>query len=155
VPDSYTFDASTVIQLGRFYPRNIFGGLWESVEALVIDGRGFIPKQVLIELERWADDLHPWAKGLPGFVEEACADEIACVAEISAAHPGWVMGEKNEADPWVVANAKHYDRLVVTEEKAKGAFTPDHNLRIPNVAAEHDRVCMNLFGLAEREGWTF
>jgi hypothetical protein len=151
----YTIDASSLVQLQRHYPREVFPGIWGRMEELADDGGVFLPRQAMLEIERYSDGLAPWAKGLSGFVQEATAAEVAIVGEISAAHPGWVVDQKNEADPWVVANAAVFGRTIVTEESRKGAGTPDRNLRIPNVADRYGLRSLKLLELASEERWVF
>ncbi len=75
--------------------------------------------------------------------------------QITAAHPDWVQEQQNAADPWVVANATVFGRVILTEETLKGPGTVDRNLKIPNVAAGFDVACVNFNQLARREGWAF
>lgn len=81
--------------------------------------------------------------------------ELGTVAEIARAHPGWVQGQLNEADPFVIAHAKVENSLLVTEENRKGPNTPERNLKIPNVADEHGVEVLKFFDYVRREGWTF
>ncbi|RIK10762.1 MAG: hypothetical protein DCC49_02230 [Acidobacteria bacterium] len=143
------------MDLGRVYPRDVFPGVWESIETLVVEGRAVIPREVLDELERHDPDAYEWAKGLDDFVVEPDDHEIAIVAEIAENHPDWVQGRKNAADPFVVANASGHGRIVVTHERRRGPGVLDHNLGIPNVADEYDLECISLQELARREQWQF
>jgi hypothetical protein len=77
------------------------------------------------------------------------------VAQIAAEHPGWVQGQLNEADPFVIAHAKAESSTVVTEESRKGPGTVDKNLKIPNVADEHRVEVLKFFDYVRREGWSF
>lgn len=70
-------------------------------------------------------------------------------------HPDWVQERQNAGDLWVVANAVVHSRIVLTEEAMKGPGTTDKNLKIPNVAHEHDVSCVNFNQLARTEGWSF
>lgn len=49
-------------------------------------------------------------KGIAGFVCKTTVEEFETAAEISAAHPVWVKGQKNYADPFVIAHAKADNR---------------------------------------------
>ncbi|PLC10811.1 hypothetical protein AUQ48_15920 [Kocuria flava] len=152
---SYTLDSNILINLVQRYPRDIFPGIWDSIEESVAQGDSCISQAVHREVDRGGDDLHEWADDLPGFVCLVTDEELATVAEIGAAHPGWVQGQLNEADPFVVAHAKHESSTVVTEEKRKGPGTHDKNLKIPNVADEHEVEVLKFFDYVRREGWSF
>lgn len=152
---SYTIDTSVIITLHRQYPRDVHRSAWEHFEELIESGEAFLPKDGYEELERKSDELAPWAKGLDGFVEDPTEDEIETVQEITEDHPDWVQEQANAADPWVIANAAVNERVVVTQERRCGPNVEDRNIKIPNVADEHDVDCIDFNELARREGWVF
>lgn len=152
---SYTLDSNILIGLVQKYPRDIFPGIWDSIEESIAQGESCISEAVHREVNRVGDDLHKWAKDLPGFVCSATDEELATVAQIATAHPGWVQGQLNEADPFVIAHAKVESSAVVTEENRKGPGTIDKNLKIPNVADEHRVEVLKFFDYVRREGWSF
>lgn len=150
----FTLDSNILIGLMRNYPRDIFGSLWESMEAISGD-EACICEAVLVEVNRGGDELYEWARGLDGFVCSATDDELAIVAGIATAHPEWVRGQLNEADPFVIAHAEVEGSVLVTEENRKGPGTMDKNLKIPNVADEHGVQCIKFFDFVRDLGWTF
>lgn len=151
----YTLDSNILINMERLYPRDIFGTLWERIEELAHQGQACICEQVLTELRRGTGGLETWAKQLGGFVCRTQQDEIIKVAEISKAHPDWVRGQENEADPWVIAHAIHEHRIIVTEERPKGPNTADRNQKIPNVATEYGAQTVNFLEFMKIQGWIF
>ena len=152
---TYTLDSNILIGLVRLYPRDIFPAMWTNIESSVQAGESCICEAILREVDRGGDDLHNWAKGLPGFVCRATDEELVSVAEIGVAHPGWVQGQLNEADPFVIAHAKAERSTIVTEESRKGPNTQDHNQKIPNVAEEHGVATMTFFDYVRENGWKF
>lgn len=152
---SFTLDSNILINLRRTYPRDIFGSLWDSIEAAVDSDDVCICEAVLREVHRGGDVLHAWARGLEGFVCSVTDEELATVASIATDHPDWVRGQVNEADPFVIAHAKAEDSVIVTEENRKGPGTIDKNLKIPNVADEHGVQCMKFFEFVRAHGWSF
>lgn len=152
---TYTLDSNILIGLIQKYPRDIFPGIWESIEESVKLGESCICEAVHREVYRIGDDLFEWAKNLPGFICSISDAELATVAAIAGAHPGWVQGQINEADPFVIAHAKAEGSTVVTEENRKGPGTIDKNLKIPNVADEHGVAVLKFFDYVRQEGWTF
>lgn len=151
----YTLDTNILILLNRHYPRDIFPGPWTELEALIDARHACICREVLDELARGGDQLHSWAKNETGFVCEITAEEIPIVDAISTAHPGWVQGTANAADPWLIAHAAASGRTIVTEERRAGDNVQDHNQKIPNVATEQQVDTINFFALARAEGWQF
>jgi hypothetical protein len=152
---SYTLDSNILINLVRTYPRDIFGSLWVSIEAAVEDDKLCICEAVLREVHRGGDNLHSWARGLDGFTCSVTDEELLTVADIAVGHPDWVRWQVNEADPFVIAHAKSEGSAIVTEENRKGPGTIDKNLKIPNVADEHDVRCMKFFEFVRAHGWSF
>lgn len=150
-----TFDTNILIGLMQRYPRDIFGTMWDNVEGLIAQGEVCICEAVLRETYRGGDDLHAWAKGLGGFVHATTDAEFATISAIASAHPGWVQGQLNEADPFVIAHAKAEQSVNVTEENRKGPNTEDRNQKIPNIADEHGVPTMNFFDFVRNEGWQF
>ncbi|MGQ4544579.1 DUF4411 family protein [Dermabacteraceae bacterium P7054] len=152
---SYTLDSNILINMERLYPRDIFPSLWLSLEDLAGKGEACICEAVLRELKRGDDDLHTWAKNLDGLLCTTHQDEVLTVAAITQAHPEWVRGTQNDADPWVIAHGLKEQRIVVTEENLKGPNTPDRNQKIPNVALEHGVTTVKFFGFVKAQGWAF
>lgn len=151
----YTLDANILINMERLYPREFFSSLWHSMESAVRGGDICMCEMVQKELGRGDGDLLAWVKRIPGFVCKTTDEELQTVAEISAAHPAWVKGQKNYADPFIIAHAKNDGLIVVTEERRAGPNAEDKNLKIPNVSDEYGVTCMKFFDLLRTQGWKF
>lgn len=152
---SYTLDTNILIGLVQRYPRDIFPAMWKNIESAVGAGEACVCEAILREVHRGGDELHAWAKNLDGFVCPATDEELAVVAEIGLAHPEWVQGQLNEADPFVIAHAKAENSTIVTEENRKGPNTLDKNQKIPNVADEHGVKAIKFFDYVREQGWQF
>jgi len=151
----YTLDTNIVVNMHRLYPRDIFPTLWVNLEDLVDVDSACICSEVLVELRRGGDDLHKWARELPGFVCELAPEEPLTVAAISGQHPDWVRGTQNAADPWLIAHAVAHERTIVSEERQAGPGVEDRNQKVPNVAGENGVECIKFFELVRRESWRF
>lgn len=151
----YTLDTNILIGLVQRYPRDIFPAMWSSIESSVQTGDSCICEAILREVHRGGDELYKWAKDLPAFVCPVTDEELASVAEIAVAHPGWVQGHLNEADPFIIAHAKAEKSTIVTEENRKGPNTAERNQKIPNIADEHGVVTVKFFDYVRQQGWTF
>lgn len=152
---TYTLDSNILIGLVQRYPRDIFPAMWENIEASAHEGDSCICEAILREVHRGGDDLHSWAKNLEGFVCPATDEELAVIADIGRAHPEWVQGQLNEADPFVIAHAKVEMSTIVTEENRKGPNTEDKNQKIPNIADEHGVKVIKFFDYVRDYGWQF
>ncbi|UAJ81347.1 DUF4411 family protein [Leifsonia sp. ZF2019] len=93
-------------------------------------GESCICEAILREVHRGGDPLYERAKKLPGFVCPVTDAELLTVAQLGADHPGWVQGQLNEADPFIIAHAKAEGSIVVTEENRKGPKTEDRNQKM-------------------------
>lgn len=151
----YTLDTNILIGLIQRYPRDIFPAMWTNIEHMAATDESCICEAVLHEVHRGGDDLHAWAKNLQGFVCPVTDQELVTVAEIGAAHPGWVQGRLNEADPFLIAHARSEGSVIVTEENRKGPGTEDKNQKIPNIADEHGVRVIKFFDYVRAHGWQF
>lgn len=151
----YTLDTNILVGMVRIYPRDLFPAMWSNIESAVAAGEACICEAILREVNRGGDDLYTWANNLEGFVCRVTEAELAVVAEIAHAHPEWVQGQRNEADPFVIAHAKVEQSMIVTEEKRVGSNTVDKNQRIPNVADEHGVQAIKFFDYMREQGWKF
>lgn len=151
----FTLDTNILIGLGQRYPRDIFPTVWDRLEDTVAAGESCVGEAILHELRRGGDDLHGWARALPRFVCAASRGEFAIVAEIGRAHPGWVRGDRNGADPFLIAHARLDQRTTVTEERRAGRGVSDRNQKIPNIAAEHGVPTVTFFDFLRVHNWRF
>ena len=151
--DRYTIDTSILIGLERRYPRDVFPSVWDAIENLVADGRACICSEVLDETSRGDDDLHDWAKDQPGFTCEPEEQDFSIVRDIGRAVPEWVRGEKNAADPFVVAHGVVHGRTIVVDETRAGPGVIARNQKIPNVADMYGVDAIDFVEMARREAW--
>lgn len=158
----YTLDANILINMENRYPKEFFKTLWDKMEHAAVSNNVCVCQVILTEIERGdrktqKEELgvSSWIKNINGFVCEENIDEFKTVGEISQAHPGWVQEMVNYGDPFIIAHAKHSNRVIVTEESRKGPGTIDKNQKIPNIADEHNVQCINFFEFMRREKWTF
>lgn len=152
---SYTLDTNILINMERMYPREFFASLWNSMETAVASGDICMCEVAEKELDRGDDDLASWVKSIPGFVCKTTDRELSIVSEISSAHPGWVQGQKNYGDPFIIAHAKVDNVIVVTEEARRGPGVVEKNQKIPNIADEYGVTCIRFFDLLRAQGWRF
>jgi Domain of unknown function (DUF4411) len=152
----YSIDTSALIHgWVRAYPPDVMPALWDRLDRLIADGRLLASKEVLLELEKKADDLHNWCKERDAmFVEIDDAIQIH-MATVMGTYPKLVDTAKGKsgADPFVVALAMAHNPTltVVTEEKGGSAGSP----KIPYVCQQEDIRFISLLQFIREEGWTF
>ncbi len=151
----YVLDSSCLIKLNRDQPLELYPSVWEKVDDLTASGRAILPSEAKREIDHKDDALKAWVKLRPAMVVEATVDQLAVVLTISAAHPDWVQGRKNAADPFIIAAAVVHGGVIVTDEKFAGPGALGTNVRLPNVAAEHGIECIGFTDLVRREQWRF
>lgn len=152
---AYVLDSSFLIKLHREQPVELYPTLWARIADLLSSGEALVPREAAREIERKTDDLHAWLRRHSGAVVEATADEIETVLTIGQAHPGWVRGQRNAADPFIIAAAVARSATIVTDERQSGYRGGEANLRIPTVAQEFGVECITPTELVRRCGWTF
>lgn len=148
-----TLDTNILINLERWYPRDIFGFLWQGVENAAVAGEVCICTAVHNELKRGGDDLFRWARGIPDFVCPPSRSDLLKSAQVSNQYPGWVRQTKNAADPELIAHASTEGLEIVSEEKRKGPGVAPHNIKVPNVADDLGIPCIDFFEFVRAMGW--
>lgn len=152
----YSIDTSALIHgWVRAYPPDVIPALWDRLDGLINDGRLLASKEVLLELEKKADDLHAWCKERDAmFVEIDDAIQVH-MARVMGTYPKLVDTAKGKsgADPFVVALAMAHNPTltVVTEEKGGSEGSP----KIPYVCQQEDIRSISLLQFIREEGWTF
>jgi len=58
----YIIDTSSLIELNRHNPMDIYKTPWQKMEGLIRSGRLVAPREVLDEITQFDDSLAKWAK---------------------------------------------------------------------------------------------
>lgn len=151
----YSVDTSIIIDLRvRYYPPDVFPGLWQNIEDLIDAGRMIVADEVSTELQRGDDDCHDWVKGAPGLIAPSDGEVLGVVAKVATDFEDWSSEQANWADPYVIGHAHSRGWTVVTSEKMSLSPLPGRT-KIPNVCQHLAVPCMTLLEWARAEGWTF
>lgn len=153
MPPPYVVDASAWIDIGRFHPRDIFVTLWHRLDSLIAAGDLISPEDVLRELERGADDLAEYLETKAGLFLPLDEAQQTAVAEVLAACPTLANaeGERNRADPFVVALARIRGGSVVSQERTRGGASGRYS--IPDACAHFTIPCLRWLDFLREVGW--
>ena len=159
----YVIDSSSLIELNRMNPMDIYESVWKNLEILLENGFLISPEEVMKEVSKKDDELRDWAKQHKKMFIQLDEFQIQKVIEIQSKYPSFVDPDKENpvADPFVIALALEKDpqqtiipiekkRIVVSEEKLRG-----NKIKIPYVCQQYDIECIDVFELFRREGWKF
>ena len=72
----YIIDTSSLIELNKHNPMDIYHTPWKKMDGLVRSKRIFAPKEVLDEIKRFDDALANWAKKHPGMFKDPTGEQI-------------------------------------------------------------------------------
>ncbi|MHB8359569.1 MAG: DUF4411 family protein [Thermoplasmataceae archaeon] len=158
----YIMDSSSLIELNRHNPIDVFPSVWKNMESLISKGLLVAPTEVLYEITERDDQLAKWAKIQTSFFRAPTQKQIEILKGILKAYPSMVREDrKYDADPWVIALAIEMTtdsqqtltpikRIVVTEEKLRG-----EKIRIPYVCQKYNIDSIDIIEMFRIEGWKF
>ncbi|HJQ83056.1 MAG TPA: DUF4411 family protein [Candidatus Binatia bacterium] len=137
----FVFDSSAYINGWRDHlPPSTFPSVWALIDSCFEDGRVVSPREVYNELTRKDDDVAAWAKDrLHGFVEPT--QEVMRAAGAIFEHELPASGERDAADPWVIAEARVRRLAVVTYEGRTFSGVPTSERRW---ATSMPGICLRL-----------
>jgi hypothetical protein len=154
----FIFDTNSLRVLGNYYPDQ-FPSFWTRFDVAVEKKEVLSVREVYNEIvkqikEDWYLD---WLKGHKEMFLVPGAEEGQFVAEIfKVAHFQQMVGEEQRlkgqyvADPFIVACAKVYNGIVVTEEAVK-----ENAAKIPNVCKHFKIEFTDVRGFLEMNRWKF
>jgi hypothetical protein len=155
-------DSSSLIELNRHNPIDVFPSVWRNMESLISKGLLVAPTEVLHEISERDDQLAKWAKEQNDFFRDPTEKQIEILKGILKDYPSMVREDrKYDADSWVIALAIEMTtdsqqtlipikRIVVTEEKLRG-----EKIRIPYVCQKYNIDSIDIIEMFRIEGWKF
>jgi hypothetical protein len=156
---TYAVDSSSLMDWqGRYFPTDVFTGLVERVEELVVARRFIAPALVKEEVEAVGTaGLIAWTERHAGMfvpTAEVLAEAQAIQNQFAGLRDP--KAEFEEADAYIIALARMRGGVVVTQETpAAEKRNPKRTHFIPDVCRELGISCISLIGLMRREGWRF
>ncbi len=161
----YIIDTSSLIELNKKYPIDVFPSLWKRVEDLINKGILISHREVLKEISQQDDSLKKWASSQKNFFKGITKRQIGIVKEILKKYPALIKpnSESGGADPFLIALAVESGistqkelflsikrKLIVTEEKIRG-----NRIRIPFICKDYGIDCIDIIEMYREEGWSF
>jgi len=158
----YVIDTSSLIELNKHNPMDVYPGVWEKIEQLINSNRLVAPKEVFNEIKQTDDSLSVWSKTQSKMFIEPTIRQIEIVKDILDKYPSLIkIDRRYDADPWVIALAIELitnsqqplftiKRIVVTEEKLRG-----NKIKIPFVCEKFTIESIDIIGMFRVEGWKF
>lgn len=158
----YIIDTSSLVQLSKHNPLDVYPGVWKQLEGIVHSGKLISPREVFNEIMKLDDSLSNWAKKHTKMFKSPTEKQIRIVRDILEKFPSFVKSESEfDADPWVIALAVELaqspqktlfevKRIVVTEEKLRG-----NKVKIPFVCQDFKVESMDIIDMFRTEGWKF
>ena len=139
------FDTSAYVNGRRdHYPAETFPSVWKLIGEAMDDGRVISPREVLNELRANDDDTSRWARERPGCFVAPSEDVPREAGAVLAMLPN--PGVRDGADPFVVAEAKVREFVVVTYEgrSFSGIATKNWSRRMPGICQRLGVRCCTL-----------
>jgi hypothetical protein len=151
----YSVDTSAILDgWRRYYPPDVFPGIWDGLDDLIADGSLRATEEVLVELERKDDEVHAWMRRRERFfiaiddrIQDVVSDILSTHARLLDTRSG-----RSAGDPFVIALAEIEHCTVVTGERATNSADRPN---IPDVCAARGVRCISLLQLLRDEGWKF
>lgn len=151
----YSLDTSAILDgWRRYYPPDVFPGVWERLDELIDDGSLRATEEVLVELERKDDEVFAWARRrehlfvpIDDRIQDVVADILATHERLLDTRSG-----RSAGDPFVIALAEIEKCTVVTGERATHSSDRPN---IPDVCFARGLKSIPLLQLLREEGWTF
>ena len=158
----YIIDTSSLIELSKSNPLDLYPIVWKKVEGLIYSNRLISPREVLNEISLRDDELTIWSKAHKELFIDPTPQQVNNVRDILSKYPS-IINVKNRysADPWVIALALEriedpqqtlmiIKNFVVTEEKIRG-----EKVRIPYICQNFNVKAITIFEMFRIEGWVF
>ena len=150
---SYCIDSSALLEL-RSLDADVFKGIWEVLDDLVLSGSIHAPKEVLREVAHLDSATARWAKSKSGFFlipDQSLLDKVTEVQSKFKFFDPEI--DKPKADPFLVAHSILTGCTIVTQE----TFNKKCNAgpKIPEACTHFGCKYINLSELFREQGWTF
>jgi len=158
----YCLDTSVYIQAHRtYYAFDLAPSFWIALENLAKGEVIVSPIAVYGELKKGNDELSIWAKAQEKTLfikpDAKVSEALRLIADFTNEHyedDHWIRDFLGGADPWVIAQAKAHNLIVVAMERNKTIEEVDKTthrfrgkIKIPNMCGHFGVKCITTFDL--------
>lgn len=150
---AYSIDTSAFLDAWvRFYPPDVFPGVWEQMDRAGKDSTLKASDEVLRELGKKDDGAHDWVKARTEMIVQLNPEIERHVQEIMGRYPRLVDSKKGRSvgDPFVIAVARARNLTVITGETASGRIDVP---RIPDVCNDLGIRCVRVLDFFREQKW--
>ena len=167
----YIIDTSSLIDIYRFFPNDIFVGVWKKMDDIIQEKRLIILSQVRDEIKAKNDSLHHWISTYDDLVIPTTAELLTEVQYVLEKFPRISDADntKTPADPFLIAYVlcerkqvrltELRDFFIVTEEKKTTKEMNENTIknakRIPDICTYYNISCICLHDFFREEEWMF
>lgn len=147
----YSVDTSSLLDWWvRYYPPDLFGGLWDRIERAVALGTILVQDEVVRDLSRKDDMVYHWVKDHTCMHVPLDLEIQAAAGRIMDQFPNLVDIERQRSvsDPFVIALAQVRGIAVVTSEIEQG-----NRPKIPHVCRSLGIDCVGSLDFFRQQGW--
>lgn len=151
----YIIDSGPFIDLNK-YPPDVFDTLWTNLEEMFHTNEIISSIEVYREIKDYNDEyVAEWSNRNKKYFFKPTIEEQAFVSDILEEFPNLIkqsaiLTGRPQADPFVIAQAKFNDAILVHTETVK-----PHAHKIPNVCNHYNIEEISLFDFFRKEKWKF
>jgi len=152
---TYCIDTSSLLTgWNDRYPPEVFPGLWENFENLIVIEELIAPVEVYYELEKQDDSIKSWVDRSRTMFQPLDEEVQEIARDILANHPTLIDIDRPtyQADPFIIALAIKRNCAVVTQEIRTNS---PKRTKIPNVCDAYDTECIDLLSMIRELKWKF
>ena len=163
-PAEYTIDSCSLMDIfndDSWASKKVNSGLWTKIAELIDQGVIISHAEVLLEIKKdgtKGEELFNWANANSPVFKDHAAEEGNIIRDMSKKYKVFVNNKVDNAhaDPWLIAQAKHRNIKIITEETFSNSSKPLKQ-KIPNVCGDplFNVKYLNLLGLCKERNWVF
>jgi hypothetical protein len=140
-------DTSVILRRSKhaMYEYESFPVHWDNFDRLINEGKIISPPSVNEEILFNSQELKDWCDENDKMFISPDNNMVGELCFLSEEYPDWYKANKDSrkdgADPWLIAYAKVYDVVLVTQEKWNLNATEEHNYKIPTICFKLGAYC--------------
>jgi hypothetical protein len=153
----YVVDTCSLLEgaILRNYEKEYFPVHWENFDLKVDQGIIVSTSLVYKELKYQDDEFYQWAKNRKDIFKPPCGEVQKVLTDLFNTFPKWAKHNYNQkftwADPELIAFAKVYNLVLVTQEKQPTIPLEEERYKIPTICKNYGVGCIDILELIKRE----